>query len=316
MLIAFAGFRSQGPILDALKSYYDDGTVRFVDLLPFNLEEAPVKYLHRMANAINRDIFGRFPIADFCVPKTDSCALDGAEVRGRCRGHAEMLACERRRPATVLVVCHPGLYEDAFDLLGRAVLLFRWNADELKYDADFLRFLDEALEVSNEVRKVIVNLPRKHQVAWLPKENFQSISGAQIAREVQDSPSNISNILERWREYLWDPKFVNPEKKYMVGAYKLNKRVGFQRDRLHDTASFGEESRKHAFHLINAHHLFGAAVRPGMHFDVMSVRGKSIGIVFEDALTGRRSLRSERHANITPCDRLIGEGAPPTSIAE
>ncbi len=85
----------------------------------------------------------------------------------------------------------------------------------------------------------------------------------------------------------------------------LNDTVGFQQDRLHDTAQFGKASREDVFHLLNAYHKYGSAVEPGLHFDVTDKNGGALLEVFKDILTDKKSASSDTHINVTPCDRLL-----------
>jgi hypothetical protein len=142
-------------------------------------------------------------------------------------------------------------------------------------------------------------------VPWLPLRNFQEKGGHLIAAKAQRNLGRFADTMEEFQKALYNPNFRNPRKPYMRGAYKLSDRIGFQRDRLHNYGHIGAASRDDVFHLINAYHLFGVAIFPGDHSDVMTQGDQPLQMVFADIITEKTSLPGDRHINITPCDRVV-----------
>ena len=109
-----------------------------------------------------------------------------------------------------------------------------------------------------------------------------------------------------YHKTLYRGDFVNPVKPGIKGAYLLDAQTAFQQDHLHKTLRIiGPNSGRDGFHLLNAYHVYGVKTDPGFHFDVMNEADDAIGRTFTDVLTGRTAGRTEKHLNITPCDRLV-----------
>jgi hypothetical protein len=264
-------------------------------------------YCHNIAKLIVNYVFGPEPAADFCRRRAQKCAVEAERASARHCDHARgELACFRARPRMIVIIAHERVAEELTARLGRACLILPHGGnDGIRADA-ISGLARKNLAAIDAIGDYLYHLPLNEMTPLLPKENFQKISGNDIAGEAQARLNDFLTVMNNYQKKLYDKNYVNPKKKYMRGAYKLDGRVGFQRDRLHDEAQFGAGSRSDLFHLINAHHFFGAAYEPGRHFDVTAEDGRALGQAFRDILTGATSETSSRHENITPCDRVLG----------
>lgn len=260
-------------------------------------------------DALTRDvvekIFGGRGETGFCA-KAGDCAIDqGKWSRANCRKDiAEKTACRRQRPDMMVFVCTEEIYPKLFEKFCRAALFIRIENDECSSDELHQR-LRRDLPKIRVIKDYLTNLSNTNFAPRVPFVNFQLKTPAQIAESAQSDLSQFCEVMKRYHTELYLHSFQNAKKPKMRGAYMLSKDIGFQRDRLHDWAYLGEESRRDGYHLLNAFHMYGLAITPGWHFDVSRRGGGSLGRVFTDALTGAESEAREGHVNITPCDRLI-----------
>lgn len=204
------------------------------------------------------------------------------------------------------MVAHERVGTELAEKLGRGCLLLTHAGSEVIDVEAIAPLIRSRLPAIDQVADYLYHLPLDQMTPLLPKKNFQDISQHSIAHDAQQDWANFRRTMDSYKSKLYDPDYVNPIKKYMRGAFKLNARVGFQRDRLHDKAQLGLASRSDYVHLINAHHLFGAVYVPGRHFDVTAADGRGVGCAFKDILNGGTSETTSTHENITPCDRVLG----------
>ena len=311
-LFLVAGFEGQdlGARVTRLQRHFEGGDHKFVArVYPSNADKRP-DYLRKLVKDANNLIFGSDGATNFCRKQDQLCAVapkEGKGVAKLCeRKHVAKAACGRARPQLIVVLCATRIYDEAFERLGRATLLLRFDADQLPDDDTVLTRLAEFEPIAREVIQAINHRSKALYAPLIPFRNFQKLAPAPIAAEVQDDPSKFSDIMMAYHERLYDGAFQNPEKKKIRGAYMLDGETAFQQDHLHKTVQIiGPNSREDGFHLMNAYHLYGVRMDPGFHFDVMNAGGKAIGHVFDDALTRIATDASEVHLNITPCDRRL-----------
>ncbi|MEG8223338.1 hypothetical protein OSJ57_22420 [Sphingomonas sp. HH69] len=253
---------------------------------------------------VNR-VFGTQGQANFCSGD-GQCGIDAGQwSRADCRKSiVEMSACVRRRPDMIIFICADSFFEMILEKFGRSALILR--VEDTANEEKISSVIKNLNPIISKVRQYIANLPRDKIVSKLPMVNFQAIGGHEIARKAQDDLQNFENIMNSLHDVLYNADYRNPQKSYMRGAYMLDARIGFQRDRLHDYAQFGLASRNDGYHLINAHYLFGVPIKPGEHFDVTSSDGRALRQIFQDVVTRQKTKKSSLHVNVTPDDRLIG----------
>jgi hypothetical protein len=311
-LYLVAGFEGQdlGARVTGLQRHFEGGDHKFLArVYPSNADKRG-DYLRKLVKDANNLIFGSGGATNFCRKQNQLCAVAhkaGKSDTKMCeRKHVAQTACGRARPQLIIVLCAARIYDEVFERLGRATLMLRFEAEQLPDDETVLARLAAFEPIALEVIQAINNRAKTLYAPLIPLRNFQEPAPAPIAAEVQDDPSKFSDIMAAHHKRLYDGAFQNPEKKKIRGAYMLDTETAFQQDHLHKTVQIiGPQSREDGFHLLNAYHIYGVRSDPGFHFDVMNARGKAIGHVFEDVLTGIATDASERHLNITPCDRRV-----------
>lgn len=265
-------------------------------------------YVKAVGTRIVNYIFGENGAANFCRSQDRSCAVDEIELKRhkneRCQ-LARDAACHRARPGMLAFIANSPVFEELFAKFGRAALILRYDAETLA-DADALSaFIDTHRHIIDKARDFLANLRNNVLAPRLPKENFQVLANRPIARDVQADLSRLAEIMNRYHSELYDSAFQNPRRGGARGAYMFDENIRFQRDKLHKSAQIGQRSRTDIFHLINTYHLYGLAIDPGFHFDVMRVDGEGLKKIFRDVLDGKSSSPSDTHVNISPCDRLL-----------
>jgi len=261
-----------------------------------------VQHAAELAGDIASYVFGK-GATGFCRQTDQPCARNSGKGQRRCNMAAGALACYRERPRMIVVISHARIWRDLFDRLGRACLIITEPGSEKIDVAAIASQVRKAWQPIEDIADYLYNLPLDRLTPWLPMANFQKLSGNKIAEDAQKDLTAFRNTMDDYHRKLYDASYMNPRKKYMKGAYKLDKRVGFQRDLLHD---FAQVPASDATHLINAHHFYGAAFPIGHHFDVTAEGGKSLNRVFQDFVTGKASSRTSEKEDITPCDRVLG----------
>lgn len=275
-------------------------------ILPINIIKQQ-EYTTQIGMKILERVFGKRGATSFCRNSNLPCANE--EIQGSrklCRiEYGGQTACARMRPKLIIIICNDIVWSRLFDHLGRGVAMIKYASDALPSVTKMARKIEEAVPTLDQLFDRINNLPQNELAARMPYYNFQQISGNPIAMDVQSDLSKFEQTMKHYHSKLHDGGFQNPVKKYMRGGYRLDDRIAFQRDRLHSNATIGTSSRDHIFHLINAYHLYGVAVDPGYHFDVVAADGKQVGSKFRDVVTKKPSSSTSTHLNITPCDRII-----------
>lgn len=304
VLVGFSGDVNQ-PISE-LKSVFHDTAADFIGRTYPERTAKRALHVPETARDVVDYVFGSQGAASFCRRTDQPCAAATERSTARNCDHARgSYACFRARPRMIIIVTHRRTFSECFDRLGRACLLLTFDGDEGLNAEKVAQFIRGHLADIDRAAEYLYNLPLNDMVGLLPRQNFQLISGKDIAGDAQRQLPAFRQVMQRYHSSLFDSNFINPVRKYMRGAYKLNGRIGFQRDRLHDQAQFGSGSRADLFHLINAHHLFGAAYVPGRHFDVSAEDGRALRQRFKDILSGMPSKTGSEHENITPCDRVL-----------
>jgi hypothetical protein len=204
----------------------------------------------------------------------------------------------------LVFVCPEEFYQFLFRAFGRAALFVRLPSATASA-AEIGAQIERNLPAVRRIKEYLANLSNTNFAPRVPMLNYQSRVPTEIALSAQADLSLFCEVMNAFHRQLYDSSFINPAKKYMRGAYMLNAEVGFQRDRLHHSAKLGKDSREHAYHLINAFHMYGFAVRPGWHFDVVREDGRALRVQFQDCVTGKRSAASATHVNVSPCDRVL-----------
>jgi hypothetical protein len=183
--------------------------------------------------------------------------------------------------------------------LGRAFVIRSTNWDNAVNDAT------EALKAKTALKQAILNAPKNKRAILLPDINFWRKCSDSLISEIQSRPADAQSIVDYFHSKYFNVDFTNPEKKYMRGAYILRENIGFQKDRIHESAYLGAKSREDKFHILNANYIFGVRRSLGEHFDVCRETGDPIKEIFDDVLTGEKSNPLSKHLNITPCDRIV-----------
>ncbi len=265
-------------------------------------------YIKAIGDRVIKYIFGE-TATNFCRSQHLPCAADNAGETRRnntlCKLSHQNLACHRARPGMLVFVVHPAVFEQTFQRFGRAALLVNYDAASLDDVGSLVSFIHSKSPHIESVRIFLANLRNSVLAPRIPKRNFQDAVNQCIARDAQSDLGCFAEVMNSYHVTLYDSSFQNPRRKETRGAYVFDDRIRFQRDRLHRTAQIGNESRRDVFHLINAFHLYGFAVEPGFHFDVMSVGGDRLNRIFQDILTGQSSSPGDKHVNVSPCDRLL-----------
>ena len=250
-------------------------------------------------------VFGSSGQFGFCS-KGGSCAVaDGRWRRASCRRDPkENVACSRTRPDMLIFLCETAFYDVLFERYGRAALFMRLenSVDQADKIAELLR---ENMPLVRQIKTYLANLPLNNCAPRMPFDNFQIKGGQPIARDAQNNLKDFCNTMDTYHGVLHNPEFRNKRKPLMRGAYMFDSNIGFQRDRLHSTAYLGSESRADGYHLLNAYHMYGYAISPGLHFDVSKHGGGEVRYSFQDALTRKRTGPKATHLNVTPDDRVI-----------
>lgn len=293
-----------------LQESYEEGGVRVV-ARPYPVKQGlRQSHLRGVVRDANDVIFGRDGATNFCRRLDQRCTRQpaGEGPRGKaCEPRpAGPTACARARPQMVVTVCAERIEAEALEALGRATLILRLPGPALPPDDQLPAALDGFEPIVEAVLLASSNRPKSLHAALMPDRNFQRLGGHPIARDVQADPAHFEDVLRVHHDNLYRSDFRNPVKRKLWGAYMLDEDTAFQADRLHGSIQpVGQASRDDAFHLVNAHHTFGAKADPGLHFDVMNKDGGGIGYVLRDVLTGRTDGGATKHLNATPCDRLL-----------
>lgn len=271
-----------------------------------NWNAAPRLFVDRVVQSLVARLFGDQGQTAFCNPDGTCVVGEGRWSRANCQPNpSAKLICRNTRPEMVIIVCAESLYSTLFDRLGRAVLLLPICNDASA--ADVAVAIKDTLSVVTQIKDFLINLPRNVLSPFIPDYNFQRLGPYTIAEDAQRDWTNFESIMRAYHEKLYDGSFRNPRRRYMVGAYKLDKRVGFQRDRLHKLdAGVGHASRENGDHLVNAYHLYGLPIIPHLRFDVNAEDNKRLGYAFTDVLTGVGSDPDRLHIDVTPDDRHSG----------
>jgi hypothetical protein len=310
-LFLVAGFGGQDldARVSALQRRFEGGDRKFIwRVYPMNAEKRE-NYLRNLVYAANKVIFGKDGAVNFCRKQDQLCAISQGkgDVNGKkCeRKYLPLIACGRARPQLIVILCADRIYDEAFQRIGRAALLIRFEGDQFPDDDTVLAKIEEMEPIARQVINSITNRPKSHYAPLIPFVNFQKLAVEPIACDVQRRPEAFAEIMQGYHYKLYDGSFKNP-KKNVRGAYMLDADTAFQQDHLHKTVQvIGKESHEDGFHLLNAYHLYGVGIDPGFHFDVMNINGNAINHVFEDVLTGEESNANDQHVNITPCDRRL-----------
>lgn len=293
-----------------LQRSYASGTVRFL-ARPYPVQrDKQSGYLRALVQSANDVIFGSGTATNFCRRQDQPCAADlGKEKKGRRTCEVEKGAetgCARARPQLIVVICADRLFDEALDRLGRGTLILRLPGPLLPSQAELKAAVDAFEPIGAEVVRTISNRSKSLYAPLLPDRNFQRLGGHPVARAAQDDPARFAAVLDQYHAELYRSDFVNPKKPKVRGAYMLDAETAFQQDHLHKVVqNISAESRRDAFHLLNAYHVYGVKSDPGFHFDVMNSRGESIRHILGDILTGNQTNGAEDHLNATPCDRLL-----------
>ena len=263
-------------------------------------------FVDRIAQSLVDRLFGVEGQTAFCGAD-GNCAVESVRwSRQNCQPDpAARLICRRRRPEMLVIACAQTLYPTLLKKLGRAALLLPLpDETDAKGVADAISAQFAALI---GIKDFLINLPRNILAPYMPYHNFQHIGSYPIAAEVQADWEGFESLMRSYHGLLHDPSFRNARRGYMIGAYKLDTRVGFQRDRLHKhDAPIGSDSRVDRYHLLNAYHTYGLPIVPHLRFDVSAHDGKRVGHSFVDVLTGKCSDAEISHLDISPDDRHTG----------
>lgn len=263
-------------------------------------------YIKDIAKILMDYIFDPDPSTAFCRNFDQPCMVDSEKGRGKtCIKPGGPTACFRARPKMIVIVAHPRVWDELFKTLGRAVLLIKYDKEDLSDLESLKDFISNSKPHINAAKEFLYTIPPSILAPIMPLNNFQVKSGHKISEDVQRNIADLPKTLKDYHAILYDAKFSNYVKKYMKGGYRLTDKVAFQRDKLHNFAQLGQSSRDNVFHLINAHHFYGAHFPIGTHFDVTEDSGGALHEVFQDILTGSPSSGSSKHENITPCDRVL-----------
>lgn len=268
-----------------------------------------VAYLKNLVGFANDRVFGTGAATNFCRRMDQPCSQDAENKSSKTceRSKNGDTACTRRRPQLIVMICAEQIFEEVFDRLGRGILIMRLPGPKLPADQGALEELLAKFEpIEKEVLTSITERKKTFYSPLVPDCNFQRIGGHNIAREIQSDPGNFKKILDKYHALLYKGEFRNPVKKGITGAYMLDDNTAFQEDHLHNqTQTIGTASRSDAFHLLNAYHVYGVKFDPGLHFDVMNVKGGAIQHQLIDRLTMSKSDKQDKHLNASPCDRLV-----------
>lgn len=309
LVAGFAGIDHERTVTE-VQRLYKGGDRRFLSRVYPTQPDKQAGYLLALVREAVTFIFGRDGATNFCRRQDKPCAVDPDNNKHRIKtceiDTDEPIACAKKRPHMIIVICADRLFDEVFARLGRAVLIHRLE-DPVLPDATALKALIDGLEPT--VARIYAAVDQRAKALYAPLApywNFQVPGGHPIAAEVQADPTAFDRIMAKYHTALYDGGFRNPVKKKMRGAYMLDANVAFQQDHLHKSVQIiGADSRRDGFHLLNAYHVYGVKTDPGFHFDVMNRNDGAIGRTFDDVLEGNGSQRTEPHLNITPCDRLV-----------
>ncbi len=289
----------------ALRSRFPPHLIEFVGRdRPARWDARKFEYRNRVTADLVTRIFGKGDNASFCE-SDGACAIDsGKWSRANCRKSIkDSSACAKKRPEMLIVVCDPLAFELFFQKLGHAALFIKGGQNEsIESLADLI---SSQLPNIETVKNYLANLTNTDYAPRVLPMNFQSKGHHAIAWSAQADLAEFCDVMRSYHAELYQANYQNPRKRYMRGAYMLDGRIGFQRDRLHAYAQLGAESRADGYHLLNAFHMYGFPVTPGYHFDISAADGNPIGHVFTDILSGYQSSPKATHVNMTPCDRLL-----------
>lgn len=263
-----------------------------------------LKYWPNVAKSIVELAFGKGSARGFCRADVQ-CAEDGEIRRGRkcSRPRDQSLACRKSQPSAIVLFVPKNEFTRAISFFGASVMIVPF--DEIHDGEMLLEITLIMYKRMKAIKNVVSNLPLEQKFIFLPYFNFFGGLWPETYPSLWDWTSDFQKETELIHSSLYDSNFQNPVKKQVRGGYLLADKIFFQRDRLHDSAKLGADSRSHGFHLLMAHFRFGVAVQPGFHFDVMRFDGRPIQRQFSDILTGTCSNANETHINISPCDRLL-----------
>jgi hypothetical protein len=308
ILFALAGFPGdvERPLSELRKAYPGAEYAFVARSLPKNTAKR-AEHVKDVGRRVVDFIFGTKGAVSFCRSNSLPCSeeVDGKREKVRtCAADERETACYRARPKMLVFIATGEVVKEVSERFGRAALVFRCDDYGPASAENVCSIINDNLDTIKIVTEYMANLPANLHSPRMPLKNFQE-RAASIAEAAQADKASFAAIMQGFHEKLYDPSFKNTEKPYMRGAYLLNEKVGFQKDRLHDTAQFGNASRDDVFHLINAYHTYGFAVEPGLHFDVTEREGGTLNEVFQDILNDKESSAGDTHVNITPCDRLV-----------
>jgi hypothetical protein len=307
-LFFFAGYRTDcGKSLSMLKKRFssnenvEDIAFDWRKLFPV---QSPEKYWQSVADAIVAFVFGPDGATGFCG-LDGGCSKDEAVVRGkRCSKSSDRsVACRKTQPTGIVLFVPSEELLLARKLFGSSFLII--SIDRVDVENDLFGTASSAYRRIKAIKSYILNLPLEKKVIFLPFSNFYERTLSEDYANLWRQDFDFAAAADAAHRELYDRSLQNPSKKQVRGGYRLDNTVFFQRDRLHDSAKLGENSRSHGYHLLRAFFRFGVAVRPGLHFDVMREDGRSLNKQFFDFLTGELSRADSAHVNISPCDRLL-----------
>jgi hypothetical protein len=313
-LFVLAGYDAEHPgrmneVLDQLNRRFAGAVYKFAGISCPRASTKIPEYAKRLGEEVIVRVFGSGHATTFCRDDGSPCAVETTQMAARggkkCRLNSDGFACHRARPQNLVFICNARVWDEIFWRFGRAALIMRHETERIDID-DLVNEIECRRDDLKAAWDGLSNLGQCQDVSRLPMQNFQVIGGHDIAGAVQEDIRAILNILKNWRGKIYDPDFVNPKKGRRRGAYKLVDEIYFQKDRLHtDLAHIGIQSRLDVFHLLNAYHLYGAAIYPDFRFDVMAESGGKLGTRFTDILTGTASSPAATHVDVTPCDRVL-----------
>ena len=305
-LFVIAGYANDTErMASELNRRYADRNIRFLARDYPSRADKQASYVLELFRSVVNEVFGREGAANFCRDLERPCILsDGGDRRSKerfCANRGQLIACARARPKMLVALAAPWIAERVFEALPRSILIHQGpvappSADEL---ATVVERLLPSLAV---IRSFLLNLPLNKSAAKLPVRNFQHLNGTALARDVFQDPDRLTDHVEHWQGVLYDGSRQNPRKP-IRGGYLLEGETILQRDRMHDAAQLGQQSREHVFHLLSAYHDFGVATVPGLHFDVFRLSASALDRSFCDQLTKAETDRNATHVNITPSDR-------------
>ena len=305
-LFVIAGYSNEvDRVASRLNKRFADRNVRFLGRdYPVKAEKREAYVGDLLSDVVER-VFGPHGAANFCRSIEKPCAhsdLGGRRDKERlCAGRTDVVACARQRPKMLVALLAPWIKDQFLQRAPRTFLPLEGPHVPPSEDA-LGSYIEDVMPTLTQIRNFLLNLPLNQLAVKLPVVNFQSKNDCSLTQLIQSHPEELIAAVREWQDKLYDSSIQNPRRR-IRGGYRLTAEVTFQRDRLHDEARLGDASRGNVAHLLAAHHDYGAAVLPGLHFDVFRTGGSAIAVSFTDILIEEGTSAKATHVNITPCDR-------------